>query len=232
MLPRLLKLTSTQSFEEQDGSVRVRGAEPDGADLILYLEIIEGGKSTPVEVRAEAVRAHRVITPDAGDVTLTSDHPVLWPYAHASSELYFRGKPVDVMSVVGALVVAHAQLVGPWLLTRGWFAANYRLQNPAALAEVLEGGHGLLSSGPVILLDAYARVLDNYGLEHSMLEPKAPSWWDGETWRPETETLHALIIGESYVIAPRFTEDYKPGGLQKLWDGLRTILPSSKRERR
>jgi len=84
------------------------------------------------------------------------------------------------MSVVGALVVAHHELVGPWHRESSWLTQSERVMNPTLLAQVLEAGDGLLSTGPVKVLEAYARVLDAYGIGHSMLEPTQPSWWTGE----------------------------------------------------
>lgn len=216
MLPQLRQLTDTLSFEE-DGFVRVLGAVADGRDLSLYLEVIDSGMSTPWCVRGHEVRGHRIVAPGgSSEVSLFDDHPLLWRHTMPRSGLYFRGEVKDVMSVVGALVVTHQTLVGPWDRDTNWPSQNERVMNPTLLAQVLEAGDGLLSEGPVVVLEAYARVLDAYGISHTMLEPMQPSRWNGEQWQPETEKLHALVIGESYVIAPTFSEEPNPGGLSKL----------------
>jgi hypothetical protein len=211
-------MTDTLSFEE-DGFLRVHGAIAEGRDLLVYLEVSDSGKSTSLCVRAHEVRAHHVVAPGGSAVvSLTDDHPILWPHTQLRSELYFRGKVDDVMSVVGALVVAHHELVGSVHRESSWLSHNERVMNPTLMAQVLEAGDGLLSTGPVKVLEAYSRVLDAYGISYSILEPTQPSWWTGEEWKIETEKLFAILIGESYVIAPRFTEELEPSGLKKLVD--------------
>lgn len=229
MLPRLRQLTDTLSFEE-DGFVRVLGAVADGRDLSLYLELVDSGKATQMCVRGHDVRGHHIVAPGGSTVvSLLDDHPLLWRHTMPRSGLYFRGEVEDVMSVVGALVVTHQTLVGPWDRDTNWLAQNERVMNPTQLAQVLETGDGLLSEGPVILLEAYARVLDAYGISHTMLEPTQPSRWNGEQWLPETEELHALVIGESYVIAPHFTEELEPSALAKLMEWLSSAANRRKR---
>lgn len=210
--------------------MRLLGAVADDRDLTLYFEVNDAGKSTPLSVRGHDVRGHHIVAPrGSSEVSLVDDHPVLWPHTMPQSGLYFRGKVEDVISVVGALVVAHHTLVGPWNRESNWLFQNERVMNPTLLAQVLEAGDGLLSEGAVIVLEAYARVLDSYGISHSMLEPTQPSWWNGEQWQTETEKLHALIIGESYVIAPRLSEELEPGGVAKLMSWL---SPGSIRRKR
>lgn len=220
MLPRLMQLTDSLDFEE-DGFLRVHGAQAEERDLVVYLEVAGSTTSTLLRVRAHDVRYHHVVAPGGSkDVWLTDDHPILWSHSYPRSELYFRGKVDDVMSLVGALTVAHQSVAGSWSGDSGWLTQNERIRNPVLLAEVLESGSGLLSVGPVILLEAYAQVLDAYGVSHSMLEPSQPSWWNGEQWQRETERLLALMIGASYVIAPRYSEEVETGGLNKLMGWL------------
>jgi hypothetical protein len=124
-------------------------------------------------------------------VLLTADHVVLWPHVQKQGELYFRGRPSDPLSLLGALVELHRDAVG------NWFSVDRFLNLPGRSADILRGGHGLLAKGPVQLLDSYAKVLDDYGIRHSTLPPRDPVWCNGGRWTPEAEQLYALLLGES-----------------------------------
>lgn len=107
---------------------------------------------------------------------------------------------MDASSLLGALVEAQRDAVG------NWFPLDRFLNLPGRSTDILRGGHGLLAEGPVSLLDTFGRVLDNHNINHSSLAPRDPVWWNGDQWITETDQLHALIVGDSFVVAPSFTE--------------------------
>ena len=201
MLTQILELTGTLEYEE-DGWSTITSADWDASDLILLVRVrVPDAPDHQFRIACQQPRSHRILALTNDNlVSLTTDHVVLWPHNQKQGDLYFNGTPSDPLSLLGALIESQRDAVG------NWFPVDHFLNLPGRSAEILRGGHGLLAKGPVSLLDTYAHVLDNHGIKHSSLAPRDPVWWNGDQWMPETEQLHALIVGDSFVVAPSFSE--------------------------
>lgn len=202
LLTKLLELTGTLEYEE-DGWSEITSAVRNGSELILRLRVrIPGSPDSQFVITCQQPRSHHIIaSADDNAVFLTREHVVLWPHNQQQGELYFRGTPSDPLSLFGALTEAQRGLLG------NWFPIDHFLNLPGRSADILRYGHGLLAKGPVSLLDTIANVLDNYGIKHSRPALRAPLRWNGNSWVPDTEQLWALIAGDSFVVAPAFTEE-------------------------
>lgn len=201
MLTDFLELTGTLEYEEHGWST-ITSADWNVSDLILLVRVrVPGSPDRLFWVSCSQPRSYQVIamTTDQS-VLLTSEHAVLWPHNQKQGELYFNGTASDATSLLGALIESQREVVGDW------FPIDRFLNLPGRSADILRSGHGLLATGPVMLLDRYASVLDNYGIRHSSPSPREPVWWNGGKWQPESDQLYALIIGSSFVVAPSFTE--------------------------
>ncbi|MEQ1906128.1 MAG: hypothetical protein ABL888_18225 [Pirellulaceae bacterium] len=202
MLTQLFELTDTIEFEE-DGWLTITSANWEGSNLILSIQVrVPGTFEKQFHIVCHQSRSHRIIAL-ANDslVLLSSDHVVLYPHNQKQGDLYFNGRPSDPLSLLGALVESHRAAVGTW------FSVDHFLYLPGQPADILRGGYGLLAKGPVQLLATYANVLDSYGIKHSLVDSHDPIRWNGEQRTTETEELHALVIGDSFVVAPSFTEN-------------------------
>lgn len=201
MLTKLLELTGTLEYEE-DGWTTITSADWRGSDLILLLCVhVPGSPDSQFRIRCKQARSHHIIAA-ANDhlVWLGTEHVVLWPHNQQQNELYFNGTSTDALSLFGALIEAQRSVLG------NWFPVDYFLNLPGRSTAILRGGHGLLAKGPESLLDTFGSILNNYGIKHSRLAPRNPVWWNGNQWTLENEQLHALIVGDSYVVASSFTE--------------------------
>jgi len=201
VLSQFLALTETLEYED-DGWLSITSAEWERSTLTLTTSVrLPDAAHHNFRIVCTDPRSHHIVAAGVDDlVTLTADHVVLWPNTEQQGELYFNGAPNDPASLLGSLIETHLETVGRW------YAVDYFLNLSGHATDVLRGGHGLLAKGPVPLLKAYAEVLDRHGASHSSPPYRDPVWWSDSQWIPEREQLFALIVGESYVVAPTFLE--------------------------
>jgi hypothetical protein len=150
------------------------------------------------------VRRRREVAADrraAFRAEIHEDHPALVPLTAERAELYFRGSPEDPDDVGRRLHAAHERVVGPYLRFEKCVNANL------PLAELLRGGHGQIASGPLPVLDAYARVLETHNVSVRMVGRAPARTWDevAMRYRDLPTRLRVLDLGESFVVAQRFT---------------------------
>ncbi|MFN0198630.1 MAG: hypothetical protein ACKVT0_17930 [Planctomycetaceae bacterium] len=199
MIQNLLQLMEKLEYEE-DGWTSITSANWSGSDLVLQFRVqISDAPPRVWSIHCGRPRSYRILALENDDlVDLVNDHIVLWPHVQKQGELYFYGTPTDAFALLGELVEKHKEMVG------NWFPFDLFLNLPGRVSDIFRSGHGLVAKGPVQLLDAYAKILDNHHIRHSMLPPCDPLFWDGVHWIPESPQLQALLIGESYVVAPSF----------------------------
>lgn len=158
-------------------------------------------------VSARGVREHRIALGWNFDLSLREDHPLLWPHAGPRASMYFTGRPSSPAEAAGRLWLRHH------LETEGWLPFERFLNAELPLAELLDGGAGLLAAGPVRLLRAYGAELDGLGVAWSIAGEGPPRVWDqtpsarlNETRPlPEGKAFRVLTLGDSYVVAAEFT---------------------------
>lgn len=203
MLSSLLSVIDNSEFED-NGSLCIESVSTRHQDLLLQLRLrLPEGRTERRSILCERIRSHRIYAAKHADnLSVCDDHVVLWPHSEEQVNLYFNGKPRDKYALLGALLEAHARA------THHWFPFT-QFMNGALLSpsiELLNCQAGFLACGPQRLINAYRLVLESFGIQHSSPPPKPPHWWDGSQWQIETENLHAFILGDSYVVAPNFTE--------------------------
>ncbi|MBI1785908.1 hypothetical protein HYR69_12255 [Candidatus Sumerlaeota bacterium] len=118
-------------------------------------------------------------------------HPVVRQHTDARRELYFRGKSDDANRLIGLLCRKHREVAGDWIPFTKYL-------NDCPLHHLLASGSGQLASGPAFLVEAYAGVLRDEAILYNLL-PERPS----EVAAP----LHVLVVGSSFVVAEKFTEN-------------------------
>lgn len=201
MLGELETVLASLEFEE-NGAVLVASAhwfQDRSCRLLLNVQIGDDAERRQAWlVRCADTRAARVIGDWAAGVTLAADHPLLLPYTQPQAELAFRGHPTDPRAVVGELWEAHCAV------TDTWYPFEWFFNRGLPLAELLGTGGGVLAEGPRPVLDRYGAALASHGIEWSVLAERPPLRWLDGAWRPEPRGLHALVIGESYVVGAGF----------------------------
>jgi len=145
------------------------------------------------------VRGHRVHpTVIEDEIVLLDEHELLLEYRAEQVTLFFTGKANDPHSLVGALYEAHVDTVADWYPFE-------RFLNPQMpLVDLLQSGFGQLADGPAPLIEAYERVINEYGVRGSRTKPQPAVWWDGENWAPDGESVRVFLLDDMYVVAGCF----------------------------
>jgi hypothetical protein len=119
------------------------------------------------------------------DLNVYHDHVLLWKANQERAQLFFKGTPQNTSELVGELYLKHQDI------TEGWIPFGTFLNEP--LECLLNGGNGLLASGPLPLLQVYQTVLNFYGISTSLLSnDKAQN------------SYQVLVFGTSYIVAKEF----------------------------
>ena len=117
------------------------------------------------------------------------DHPAIDQYLQSRAFLHFAAAPTDPDRVVGRLWANHVQLVDDWIPFERYI--NQELPLPTLLAS----GSGLVATGPLFIIEAYAEILESEYCEPTIKE------------LPSARAASASLthFGESYVIAEGVT---------------------------
>jgi hypothetical protein len=196
MLEDLINTTRSQWFEEGEGYIHLLEVWLEGDVLNFSLDLYSGEDDNGQSWKVECVGPleHVVSLGYSYSLELCFDHVLLWPYIHPKTSLSFHGEAQDPFAVVGALQTRHQELVGNWI-PFGRFING----NPL---EMIRGRYGMLIEGPLPLVQAYAEVLENYGVTNGFTQPVPASYSNDES--AGIEEIALLILGESFVIAPKF----------------------------
>jgi hypothetical protein len=147
-------------------------------------------------IRVNGATEHRVMTlgMTVNDVSIETDHPLLYQYTSPPAAVFFRGTPKDAHALVLDIAQAHATTF------QGWRSFPEYLNIEQPLATLLQSGGGLLGQMPKPFADRLIPVLEHHGLEHNVIvgEPHMkPRFAD--------QPLSVLLMGESYFISFMFS---------------------------
>lgn len=197
MFEELIELTSSVEFEEY-GTFDLVNVRLEGGELILQLNVF-AGESDEYEVwEIECLRVleHTISMGQCERIELSANHVLLWNYLHPQVSVSFHGEVDDALAVVGALYNRHVELVGHWI-------SFDRFLNGDPV-KMIQGRFGMLAEGPLPLIQAYAEVLDSYGIGAQVTEPKPPSYTNDE--ESNLAELTAMILsGRCFVVAEKFS---------------------------
>jgi hypothetical protein len=111
-------------------------------------------------------------------------------------DLFFTGKGTDPLAAAEALHAAHLRIAGEWIPFDRYLNSAFRP------AELLRKGSGKLASGPVFLVDEYARVVTDFKVSTSRVAEFAPAIDLPRV--PDEDRLSLLQVGSSFVVAQEF----------------------------
>ena len=114
--------------------------------------------------------------------------PLLWSYVEPSATLSFTGSSGNSEAIIGRLFVAHHEEVP----SRFGFGEHL---NTANLAWFLDGGYGVLASGPLPIVAVYDRVLRDHGLSTSIMT---------QSPRASATTTRVLTLDDNYIVGQSF----------------------------
>ncbi|KLU61122.1 hypothetical protein CEB3_c26920 [Peptococcaceae bacterium CEB3] len=202
MLDELLLEISKVDLEFED-CIHLKSLKQNEDSLYLTFELVgnEGVQKIHPwwEVQCHNPRSLNINDRYFYDFAVFDDHGFLWEYNQPVFELYFRGKPEDARSVIGALYLEHVHLAGDFIPFGEYF------NKLVALERLLNAGFGLLSEGPEIMMRAYAKVLDRYNMSPNLLLRGSPKHWSHtRQWILDNSKYYVLSFGKSYVLAANF----------------------------
>jgi hypothetical protein len=199
MMNDLLHAAANSSNDDDDVFVNLLRAEWNGNSIELAISIHENGiTKSNWSVLCHDVRRMSLNEVCVDRLKLLSDHVLLWPHTLPQIELYYRGRPTDRLAALGAVLEAHRSLVADW------FEFEYFQNRLIPSMQHFDGESGKFADGPDLIIHAYARALEGYGIVTSSPPSRMPKWWNGGKWVDETEPLHVLLLGRSFIVAPRF----------------------------
>jgi hypothetical protein len=133
---------------------------------------------------------HHFVSNHADDIEITHDHPVLVNYQHPWTEIYISAKPARP----GELAVELLRTVQNQL--SGCRAPAEYFNRDVAPRQLLEGGYGLLFSGPEPLAAVVRQTLSTAEVRFAALPCK----------RVEHQA-RALVAGKNFVVANDFRNE-------------------------
>lgn len=187
----------------------------DGASVSLDIDL-KVGESTHSRWRVgcEGTVEHQVTLGGHGQVGVHRDHVLLLDHVDRRAELYFTGEVPAPANVMGALVLAHDDVVGPWRPLHRYLNSLLPLQ------DLLAQPGGVLARGPATVLASYDEWLGTCGLRTSMLDGGPAKHWDATLmWVETPHDVSALVLSDfdngslpgaqkhSWVIATAFTTE-------------------------
>lgn len=140
----------------------------------------------------EEYRVESFLSYEHEEFEVTDEHPYLWDYQKPLTELYFRGKAMNVKALIGALYLKHHSLTNDLIPFSQYLNTHI---GTGDLEWLLSSSQGLFSTAPKILTESYRELLEKYGFSTSQLLPREIS---------TCKDFHLLRLGPSYIIAKEF----------------------------
>jgi hypothetical protein len=143
-------------------------------------------------IRCDYPLKHNVELGDYYDLSIASNHVLLWEHIEPKIAVSFSGrKRENAHFIVGELCDAHKKLCGNWIPFGRFFNMSNRI------SDLISGGHGQLGEGPETLMSVYEVVLRKHGFQTNsqILLNRLDDFSD----------LGVLILGNSYIVATNFT---------------------------
>ena len=180
--------------------------QEESLELFVEFGVPRTGGTIRRVISAEYPAAADIRILEEGSIELLDDHVLLWPYQQKKVPLYFSGVVSSPGALLGAIIEAHRHAVG------SWFPLDTFVNSSLLQESVWKQGpaSGLYADGPEHLIQAYAGVLQRFGLTTSTPDPGPLAFLDMAD--PDAKShgpLRLLILGGSYVIAPRFSSRYE-----------------------
>jgi hypothetical protein len=175
--------------DDLDALGAVVGSERVGDALRLDVRLAGANARTwDRTIRADGVVRWVVSSSRFHRAGLHASHPALLPYTDDFGGLSFRGRPADPERFADALRAAHAETVD------GFIRFEEVVNAMLGVETLLQMGFGQLANGPMTLLRRYAEVAAAHGVDTHLT-----------VTGPGRNGLCVLELGETYVIAERFT---------------------------
>lgn len=121
-------------------------------------------------------------------ISVTEEHPILNHYQQNRVDIYLSSKleePREIVEVFEAMVKSEY---------KGWRGVKECFNSKCSLKSLLEGGYGMLYSGPEVLAEKVERILQINDIKYKSVPHKAQ----------DTPEVRALLMGNNLVVAKGF----------------------------
>ncbi|MBM83573.1 MAG: hypothetical protein CMJ78_23685 [Planctomycetaceae bacterium] len=189
MLFDLVKRVHSDTFSAGDGRLLLDRIEwPDAHTAKLSVRHHDGESVESWQLHCARVLSYHIADSSSQSITLTFDHPVLWPHKVAQSELYFSGNVADPLKLYGTLIEAQREVVGSWFPVERFINPNI---------TQIEMSSGQVAAGPSPLIERFREVLDQFQVANQILPGSFVNAFIGASHEPRA----ILFGGNSYVVA-------------------------------
>lgn len=139
------------------------GGTPEEVQLILQTaDFDEESKSIQPRrafiIRCLGVQEHRLSLGLFNKMVHVEDHPLLWNHNFPYRQIYFRGTPENVDSLMLDLTQLFGQHYGPFRTLAD------QVNRSMPMGKLLTSGHGLLGEMPLPMAEKVQALLERYGL--------------------------------------------------------------------
>lgn len=189
-----------EAFDEADVWIRIVGADWMADDLRLNLSVKFNDESEAElwEVTCEGV-VEEALSSDGTDVLiLTTDSPLLKPYVEEEIELMFSENSLTPEFLLGVVCSCCIEVMG-----KSGYIQRFMNLRPT-VHGIVSSAYGLLGRFPDAVAKRILTALKEQPIRVSALPGRMPKRWTGSEF-VSYPALSALEIGESYVLAERFS---------------------------
>lgn len=197
--PTLVNLVEELQKEDRVGILLAAqmGGTPEEIQLIIQVAIYHPDDESlqpqkAYVVRCFGVREQRLSLGIFGTMAHSVDNPLLWNHNSLYHQVYFRGVPDDVNSLMLDLNQVYGQHYGPFRT----LADDLNLIRP--LGGLLTTGYGLLGEMPEPMANRVADILRRHGLTVGMLPAEQDS---------PPVLFHLLVMDDSFIVAQMYSAE-------------------------
>lgn len=195
--PTFLQLIDDLQAENRVGILLAAqmGGTPEEIQLIIQVADYEAEDDAlrPKQayvMRCFGVREQRLSLGLFGRMAYTADNALLWNHNELYHQVYFRGVPTDVNSLMLDLNQLYGQHYGPFRT----LADDLNLARP--LGSLLSTGYGLLGEMPEPMARYVVDILQRHNLKTGIIP--------AEQDRPPVE-FQLLVMDDSFIIAQMYS---------------------------
>lgn len=187
-------------FDQADGWIRIVGADWIAGDLRLNMSVKfnDVSEAEVWEISCEGVVEEDLSSEDTEILSLTSDSPLLKPYVEEEIELMFSENSLAPAFLLGVVCSCCIEV-----MEKPKYMHRFMNMCPT-VRGIVSSAYGLLGRFPNTVAKSILSALKEQPIKVNALPGRMPKRWTGSEF-VSYPVLSALEIGESYVIAERFS---------------------------
>jgi len=195
-----------EKYDYEDYSIIIIDIDNSEPNPILNIQVSidsyndESNIVSSWKIKTKHYRQSRISLGFATSLAIEDDHPILWQFSDMQSEIYFKGGCSNPDKLFIDLYKIHSRLFNDLIPFKN------SIRNVDDFSWILETSSGLLAKGPRKLMTEYSVLLNQFNLNHTVINDRIPTYWDDDTEKNVNESGKAkvLFIDNSFIIADEF----------------------------